>query len=134
MQRHREICSHPPMAQAPCLSSRSAPFNMQSTRRKCGADEGQMREIIGYIVARRGAEEASVRTDAFAPQRHEQFLCKPLLRKDRADDALNDDESIGARTDSARTGSPITIIYAREIYTGAAVDEIAAIPGFGVFD
>ena len=113
-----------------------------------------MREMIGHLVARRGAEEAGVRTNAPAPRRCKQFLYAQLLRKeDRADDALIDDKSIdasivigkapsivhfltdGARADSARTGSPITIVYAREIYTDDAIEEIAgAIPGFGVFD
>jgi hypothetical protein len=44
----------PPMTRALCLSSQSAPFNMRSTYRKCGADEGQMRGLIGYLVAGRG--------------------------------------------------------------------------------
>jgi hypothetical protein len=38
-------------------------------------------------------------------------------------------------TDSAKTGTPITIFYARENFTADAVEEIAgAIPGFGVLD
>jgi hypothetical protein len=110
-----------------------------------------MRELIGYLVACRGAEEVDVWTAAGIPQR---FLCKD----DRADHALIDDESIAAGsaigeapsiartltddiltdrglTDSVGTGSPITIIYARENFTDDAVAEIArAIPGFGVLD
>jgi hypothetical protein len=114
---------------------------MRSTCRKCGADEGQMRELIGYLVARRGAERVAARVAAGITQ---QFLCE----EDRADrvHALIDDESIGVyisigktairdTTDSARTDSPITFIYARESFTDAAVDETAgATPSFGVFD
>jgi len=140
-----------------------------------------MRELIGYLVARKGAGGADARTVARIPQQFlcNQFLCKKLLREDdRADHALidramidydlidaliKDEECIGtdiaigrtpsvARTptgndltdgawtngawaDSTRSGSPITIIYAREKFTDDAVEEIArAIPFFGVFD
>src|SRR5579862_4636832 len=72
MQRGREISLREPVARAVCLSSRSAPFNMNSTRRKCGADEGQMREWIGYLVAHGGAEQAVARTAVGIPQR---YLC-----------------------------------------------------------
>lgn len=99
-----------------------------------------MRELIGGLVACRGAGEAVVRVAAGNLQR---FLCK----EDRAYrvHAPIDDESIGvdvaigktAISDtirSARTGSPITIIYA-ENCADDALDEIAgAIPGFGVLD
>jgi hypothetical protein len=97
--------------------------------------------LIGYLVACNGAEEAAARMAAGIPQ---QFLCK----EDRADRvrARIDDESIGAgfaigktathnTIRSAPTGGLITIIYARENFTGDVVEEIAnAIPGFGVFD
>src|ERR1700730_6152313 len=90
MQRRREICSHPPAARALCLSSQSAPYIMRSTCRKCGADEGQMRKLIGYLVARKGAEQAAARMAAGISQ---QFLCK----EDRAERvrALFGDDSIG---------------------------------------
>jgi hypothetical protein len=100
-----------------------------------------MRELLGYLVACKGDEEAAARMAAGIPQ---QFLCK----EDRADRvrARIDDESIGAgfaigktathnTIRSAPTGGLITIIYARENFTGDVVEEIAnAIPGFGVFD
>lgn len=71
--------SHPAWARALCLSSQSAPFNMRSTYRKCGADEGQMRELIGYLVAREGAEQAAARVAVGISQR---FLCEHFLCKD----------------------------------------------------
>jgi hypothetical protein len=100
-----------------------------------------MRELIGYLVAFEGDEEAAVRMAAGIPQ---QFLRK----EDRADRvrARTDDDSIGAgfaigriaSSDAARslpTGSPITIIYAREDSTDDAVEAIAyPIPDFGVSD
>jgi hypothetical protein len=100
-----------------------------------------MRELIGFLVACRGDEEAAVRMAADIPQ---QFLCKEV-RADRVH-ARIDDESIGAgfaigktathnNVRSAPTGGLITNIYARENFTGDAVEELAnAIPGFGVFD
>jgi hypothetical protein len=100
-----------------------------------------MRELIGYLVACRGNEEAAARMAAGIPQ---QFLCE----EDRADrvHARIDDESIGTgiaigktathdTVQSAPTGRLITIIYAREKFTGDLVEEIAnAIPGLGVSD
>ena len=119
-----------------------------------------MREWIGYLVARGGAERAAARTAVGIPQR---YLCG----EDRADraHALIDDASIGADTTfagakfagialdgigldghvsesvsaertptgSARTGTPITIIYAREKSADDAIEEIAgALAGFGL--
>ena len=52
-----------------------------------------MRELIGYLVACKGAGGADARTVARISQRfrRNQFLCKNLLRKDdRADHALID--------------------------------------------
>jgi hypothetical protein len=100
-----------------------------------------MRKLIGYLVARKSAEQAAARMAAGISQ---QFLCK----EDRAERvrALFGDDSIGESfaigqtaisdtADSARTGSPITIIYARESFTDDAVDETAgATPSFGVLD
>jgi hypothetical protein len=100
-----------------------------------------MRELIGYLVACRGDEAAAARMAAGIPQK---FLCK----EDRADriHARIDDESIGAgfaigktathnTLRSAPTEGLITIIYARENFTGDVVEEIAnAIPGSGVSD
>jgi hypothetical protein len=126
-----------------------------------GANEGQMRELNGYLVACRGAEAAAARMAVGIPR---SFLCKQFLRKEERadyvliDHALIDEESIGAciaigkassithtltnnnlidraLTDSVRTSSPITIIYARENLTDDAVEEIArAIPAFGALD
>jgi hypothetical protein len=123
---------------------------------QCGANEGQMRELIGYLVACRGAEHAAARMAADIPQRflRKQFLCEPFLCKgDRADHALIDDESISAGiaigkapsvlhtltdnilTEGVRTGSPIRIVYSRENFTDDAREEVAgAIPDLGVLD
>jgi hypothetical protein len=94
---------------------------------QCGANEGQMRELIGYLVACRGAEHAAARMAADIPQRflRKQFLCEPFLCKgDRADHAL-----------SVRTGSPIRIVYSGETFTDDAREEVAgAIPDLGVLD
>src|SRR5260370_29869698 len=99
-----------------------------------GANEGQMRELNGYLVACRGADAAAAR---MAVGISRSILCKQFLRKEeRADYALIDhtvidDVSIGAwmaigkapsithtltdnnlidrvLTDSVRTDSPIT--------------------------
>ncbi len=122
-----------------------------------------MRELIGYLVACGGAEQAAARMAVGIPRR---YLCG----EDRAyqAQAFVDDASIGADiafagigfagigfaglaldgidvpenvsavcvpTDSARTGTPITIIYAREKSADDAIEAIAgALAGFGVFD
>jgi hypothetical protein len=100
-----------------------------------------MRKLSGYLVARKGAEQAAARMAAGISQ---QFPCK----EDRAEriHAPIGDESIADRiaigktaindtADSSRTGSPITIIYARENFTDDAVEETAGVtPTFGVLD
>jgi hypothetical protein len=115
-----------------------------------------MGELIGYLVACRGAEQVAARMAAGGPQQFQcrQFLRKRLLRKaDRTDHALIGEESIGtdiafgkaptiARpmtddilTDGVRSGSPISVFYAGENFTDDAVEEVAgAMPGFGVID
>jgi hypothetical protein len=81
-----------------------------------GLDEGQMRELIGYLVACRGAEGAAARMAVGIPQ---QFLCEQSLCEE----------------DGAQTGTPITIVYAPENCTDDAVEETAgAMPSFGVLD
>jgi hypothetical protein len=82
-----------------------------------------MRELIGYLVACRGAERAAARRAVGIPQRfpREQFRCED----DRADHAPIHDESIGA-------GTPSGVVHARESFTVAAT--AGAIPGFGVLD
>jgi hypothetical protein len=89
-----------------------------------------MRELIGYLVACRGAEQAAARMAVGIPQRFlcKRFLCKQFLcTDDRADHALIHDESIGAGI-----GIPISIVLAHESFTGATI--AGASPGFGVFD
>jgi hypothetical protein len=84
-----------------------------------------MRELIGYLVARRGAEHAAVRMAVGIPQR---FLCKQFLCKgDRGDHALIHDDSVGAGA-----GIPISVVHARERFTIAAIT--GAILGFAVLD
>jgi hypothetical protein len=84
-----------------------------------------MRELIGYLVACRGAEQAAARMAVGIPQR---FLCKQFLcTDDRADRALIHDESIGTGI-----GTPISVVHAHESFTGATI--AGASPGFGVFD
>jgi hypothetical protein len=75
-----------------------------------------MRKLIGYLVARNGAEDAVVRVaDGI-------FL---------TDNILTD----SAPTGSVRAGSPITIIYSGGNFTrGATADTAGAILGFGAFD
>jgi len=70
------------LGQALCLSSLVTPFNMQLTHRKCGTDEGQMRNLIGYLVAARGEQRAVARkfVDRSPRFRCDQFLCSDLLR------------------------------------------------------
>jgi hypothetical protein len=134
-----------------------------------------MRELIGYLVACRGAEQAAVPIAVGVPQ---QFL-HTGDRAGRVHATIDDEPSraaiafariavgrgvisdsireipddlglmmgacrrtlMSARssapipTDSARTGTPITTVYARENFTTATADDIAgAIPGFGVLD
>jgi hypothetical protein len=100
-----------------------------------------MRKLSGYLVALRGAEQAAARVAAGISQ---QFLCK----EDRAEriHAPIGDESIAGgiaigktaindTADSSRTGSPITIIYAHESFTGDAGEETAgATPTLCVLD
>src|ERR1700751_5285158 len=83
MQRRREIRSRHLAARPLCLSSQSAPFNMRVTYRSVGADEGQMRELMGYLVARNGGdEETAARMVAGIPQRILRgHLCRLFLRK-----------------------------------------------------
>src|ERR1700730_15015417 len=68
-----KIRSHAPAALALCLFSKPVPFIMGSTYRKCGANEGQMRHLTGYLVACSGAERAAVRTAVCISQ---PFLCE----------------------------------------------------------
>jgi hypothetical protein len=133
----------PPVTPALCLSSQSAPFNMRSTRRKCGAVEGQMRQLIGYLVAGRRTERAAAR---MAVGIHHRFPCEPFRRKEypthsadctfpgvAVDCARFPTES--RSTDSAKSGTPITNIYVAERFSRHAIEKIAsAIPRFGVFD
>ena len=101
-----------------------------------------MREWIGYLVAHGGAEQAVARTAVGIPQR---YLCG----EDRAYRAhASMDASIGvldgfdvcesisaAPTDSAGTGTPIKIIYAREKSADEAIEETAgALAGLGLLD
>jgi hypothetical protein len=126
-----------------------------------GANEGQMRQLIGYLVAFRGAEDAAARMAAGNSLR---LLCKHFPRKKwkqrlcKGGHTRIDDKSIGAGiaigkassithaptgsvltdkvlADSAPTSSPITIVYARENFADEAVEEIAGtVPDLGVFD
>ena len=101
-----------------------------------------MREWIGYLVARSGAEQAAARTAVGIPQQYpcgEDRAYRAGASMDASIGALDGfdvSESISAApTDSARTGTPITIIYAREKSADDAIEEIAgALAGFGVFD
>jgi hypothetical protein len=132
-----------PVTQALCLSSQSAPVNMPSTHRKCGVDEGQMRELIGYLVASRSTEQAAARTAVGIHQRFrcEQFLCKEEVACSA--DCRFPGVATGSTwvpteshlTDSAQTDTPIRIIYAAERFSHDAIEAIAsAIAGFGEFD
>src|SRR5271169_4567479 len=95
MQRRREIRLHRLAARPLCLSSQPAPFIMPATYRSVGADEGQMRKLIGYLVARNGAEGAVVRVaDGI-------FLADNILTG-------------SALTGSVRVCSPITTINSGE--------------------
>jgi hypothetical protein len=100
---------------------------------ECGADEGQMRQSIEYLVACRGAERAAA---PMAVGISQQSPCKDE-RADRFWAAVIEDESLGANiaTFYAASGSPITTIYDREEITEAAIEEIAsAFTDFGLFD
>jgi hypothetical protein len=116
MQRRGEIRLHRMVARLLCLSSQPAPFIMPATYRSVGANEGQMRNLMGYLVACNGAEDAVVRVaDGI-------FL---------TDDILTD----SALTGSVWPGKPIAIICSDENFAGGATaDTAGAIPGFGVFD
>jgi hypothetical protein len=103
-----------------------------------------MRKLIGHLVASSGAGEAAARMAADISQ---QFLCKedraerihaPIAAESSGDGIAIGETAIGdacVSTDSARTDSPITFIYARENFTDDVVDETAgATPSFGVLD
>jgi hypothetical protein len=123
-----------------CLSSQSAPFNMRVTYRSVGADEGQMRELMGYLVARNGGEAAAARMVACFPQRmlrgHLAIGAAPGIAHSPTDtsqaDAIGTD---GAQAESVRTGSPIAIVYSGDSFMDDAIEDIAgAIPDLSLFD
>jgi hypothetical protein len=102
-----------------------------------------MRDLIGHLVARKGAERGAARTTVGISKEF-------LSRDDRADrvHVLIDTRSVGAgiftndpatgrvaATRSVDTGRPITIVYAGEnILNPATLGIAGAIPGFGLFD
>jgi hypothetical protein len=95
---------------------------------QCGAYEGHMRELIGFLVAWGGAEQAAARMAVGIHHRIpcEQFPCK----EDRACRAHAPIGGTNVRTksplaDSPRSGTPITIIYAREKFPRDAIEKIA---------
>jgi hypothetical protein len=111
-----------------------------------------MRELIGYLVARGGAEDAAARMAAGISQRipGRQFVCRHFLCK-QVDIAIGETPGItrapagsastdgiltaNIRTGSSGTSSPITIIYCRENFTDHAIEgTTAAIPDLSVFD
>jgi hypothetical protein len=98
-----------------CLSSQPPPFIMPATYRSVGANEGQMRKLIGYPVARNGAGNAVVRV---------------------ADDIFLSDLVLtgSVLTDSVLAGSPIAIAYSGENFARAAIADTAGVPAFGVSD
>jgi hypothetical protein len=110
------------------LSSQEAPFNMNQPTASVGLNEGQMRELVGYLVARDGDEQAAVRTAVAISQR---ILCEPILcEDDRAERALIHDESIGTLA-----GSLMCVAHVRETISADALAAVAErIPGLGVFD
>ena len=98
-----------------------------------------MREWIGYLVARSGAEQAAARTAVGIPQQYpcgEDRAYRAHASMDASIGGFDVFESISAApTDSAHTGTPIKIIYAREKSADDAIEEIAGtLAGFGVFD
>jgi hypothetical protein len=117
-----------------------------------------MREWIGYLVACRGAEQTAARTAVGIPQRYlcgEERAYRAHVVIDDASigadtafagmtfagialDGIDVSESVSAEcapTDSARTGTPIKIIYAREKSAADAIEATAgALAGFGVSD
>jgi hypothetical protein len=91
-----------------------------------------MRELIGFLVARGGAEQAAARMAVGIDHRIpcEQFPCKD----DRACRAYASISTTSTRAecalaDSFSSGTPITIIYVREKFPRDAIEKIAgAIP------
>jgi hypothetical protein len=91
-----------------------------------------MRELIGFLVAQGGAEQAAARMAVGIHHRSpcEQFPCK----EDRARRVHAPIGGTSVRTesplaDSPPSSTPITIIYAREKFPRDAIEEIAgAIP------
>jgi hypothetical protein len=86
-----------------------------------------MRELIGFLVAQGGAEQAAAR---MAVGIHHRIPCKD----DRACRAHAAIDGTSVRTesplaDNPTSGTPITIIYAREKFPRDAIEKIAgAIP------
>jgi hypothetical protein len=81
-----------------------------------------MRDLIGHLVARKGAGREAARVAV--------GISQEFLRQD-------DGSATGgvAATDSVATSSPISIVYAGENILNPAILKIAgAIPGFGLFD
>src|SRR5450432_37230 len=99
---------------------------------QCGAYEGHMRELIGFLVARGGAEQAAAR---MAVGIHHRIPCEQFPCKD--DRACRVHAPIGRMSfrtesplaDNPASGTPITIIYDREKFLRDAIEKIAgAIP------
>jgi hypothetical protein len=105
---------------------------------QCGAVEGQMRELIGYLVAGRGTEQAAAR---MAVGIHDRFPCKkyPAQSADCTFSGVVVDSTRvpteSHSTDSAKTGTPITNIYAADGFSRHAIEAIAsAMRRCGVLD
>ena len=97
-----------------------------------------MRELIGFLVAQGGAEQAAARMAVGIHHRIpcEQFPCK----QDRAVRALAPIGGTSVRAESVLadnppSGTPITILYAREKFPRDAIEKIAgAFPRIDVLD
>jgi hypothetical protein len=121
---------------------------------QCGAHEGHMRNLIGHLVARGGAERAAAR---MAVGIHQGILCEQFPGKqfpgkegrERRAHAMIDAKSISTDTAFARisigsnnplsecvlTDSAPKNTYARKNFPRDAIAEIAgALPRFGVLD
>jgi hypothetical protein len=132
MQRHRKISLAFAGGASALLVFSICAVQYVCNLPQCGAYEGHMRELIGFLVARGGAEQAAAQ---MAVGIHHRIPCEQIpCRDDRACRVHAPISSTRVRTecalaDSFSSGTPITIVYAREKFPRDAIEKIAgAIP------
>ena len=100
------------MSWAHCLSSQITAFNMSSTHRQCGADEGQMRKLIGHLVAAGG--DVGAVAAKFVPSSPQSECGAQALRDSALIYSISADLAANASSD-ASVDAPGMIVRARAV-------------------